>query len=377
MLVFTFLSSGATVRAEVVRFVVAGDSRGASSGINSTILSEIAQATINENADFILFPGDLVTGSSDAGVLMSQLLEWRGVMQPVYDAGIEVYPCRGNHDAGVRWVWDSVFTGEYALPDNGPPGEEFITYAVGQGNMLIVALDQYISINRVNQVWLDSVFAANDRPHVFVFGHAPAFKVRHYDCLDDYPAERDTFWNSLAAEGARAYLCGHDHFYDHARLDDGDGDPDDDLHQYIVGTAGAPLRSDGLYDGVNSLWTPTRVHHEMQFGYVLVEVVGEAVTLTWKHRVTPGVYEATDDVFSYLVVPPCCVVRGDVNNSGGLPDMSDLYFLVEYMFNGGPPPPCSEQANVNGDGLRFPNIADLVYLVDYMFTDGSAPPACQ
>lgn len=30
----------------------------------------------------------------------------------------------------------------------------------------------------------------------FVFGHEPAFKAFHTDCLDDYVIERDTFWNN-------------------------------------------------------------------------------------------------------------------------------------------------------------------------------------
>ena len=35
------------------RFVVTGDTRGGDNGVNTTILSEIVQATIDENADFM------------------------------------------------------------------------------------------------------------------------------------------------------------------------------------------------------------------------------------------------------------------------------------------------------------------------------------
>ena len=55
-------------------------------------------------------------------------------------------------------------------------------------------------------------------------------------------------------------------------------------------------------------------------------------------------------------------------------DISDLVYLVDFMFSGGAAPICLLEANV--DGLGDLDISDLVYLVDYMFTDGPAPTAC-
>lgn len=63
---------------------------------------------------------------------------------------------------------------------------------------------------------------------------------------------------------------------------------------------------------------------------------------------------------------------GDINGDGQGPDVSDLVCLVDYMFNGGPPPPVIAAADVDGSG-GIVNIADLVYLVDYMFMGGPAP----
>ncbi len=64
-------------------------------------------------------------------------------------------------------------------------------------------------------------------------------------------------------------------------------------------------------------------------------------------------------------------VCGDINNSGSGPDIGDLVYLVDFMFNGGPPPPVEAAADV--DGANGIDIADLVYLVDFMFNQGSAP----
>ncbi|MFH1686334.1 MAG: hypothetical protein ABIE70_02280 [bacterium] len=77
----------------------------------------------------------------------------------------------------------------------------------------------------------------------------------------------------------------------------------------------------------------------------------------------------------------CCLLRADINHDGVGPDIGDLVYLVNYMFNGGPPPPCNDpsfgymEADVNGDGVG-PDIGDLVYLVNYMFNGGPAPVPC-
>lgn len=379
-----FLSFGNIITAQAgdtTRFIVTGDSRGSSSGVNNTILSEIVQATLDENAEFILFDGDLVYGSSDSARLQAELMQWRSVVQPLYDAGVGVFPVRGNHDSYNRNVWDIVFSGQYALPDNGPAGEENVTFSYTTKNVLVVGVDEYTNTYRVNQSWIDSLFEANTLPHVFVVGHAPAFKVRHSSCLDDYPSNRNTFWNSLVDEQVKLYFCGHDHFYDHIRLDDGDNDTTNDVHQIIVGTAGAPLYSDGSYNGNNGSWTPQRVHHEASYGYVLVEVNDLDVTLTWKHRVSPGVYEPGGDTWSYAIVfDTCCSgMRGNVN---GDPDdnvlVNDLTYLVSYLFENGPPPACITESNV--DGIFGPagpvDVSDLSYLVAYLFQSGPPPVDC-
>ncbi len=70
----------------------------------------------------------------------------------------------------------------------------------------------------------------------------------------------------------------------------------------------------------------------------------------------------------------CCGTRGDVDHSGTGIDISDLVYLVDYMFNSGPEPICSGEADIDAAGGI--DISDLVYLVDYMFNGGPEPPAC-
>jgi len=81
-------------------------------------------------------------------------------------------------------------------------------------------------------------------------------------------------------------------------------------------------------------------------------------------------------VETLLLPSACCINRGDVNHSGGAvpADISDLTYLSDWMFSGGPQPICMEEANVNG--VDIVDIGDLVYLVDFMFHGGPVPPAC-
>ncbi len=78
-----------------------------------------------------------------------------------------------------------------------------------------------------------------------------------------------------------------------------------------------------------------------------------------------------------FVAGGCCMppIRGNVDyDAGDNIDISDLVYLVDYMFNQGPAPVCLEEADIDATGGI--DISDLVYLVDYMFTGGPAPLAC-
>jgi hypothetical protein len=317
------------------KFIVTCDSRGSDNGIQRTILNELVSEIISQDVDFLLFPGDLVSGYASIGPagFEAQLKEWVEIMEPVYNAAIGVYVSRGNHELMDAWGyvirpdidpadnhttrWLNVFGNdlypEQRLPDNGPASEKYMTYAVTHKNAFIVSLDQYAGINHddvhvVNQKWLDAQLAVNTKPHIFIAGHEPAFGALHSDCLDNMPAERDAFWASIRNAGGRTYFTGHDHFYDHARIDDGDGNPDNDIHQYIIATAGAPIYSwSGPYAGDNSHYTIEQLYHAENYGYVLVEVDDLNVTLTWMQRQTndpsvPGMYQA-GEVWSYSVTP--------------------------------------------------------------------------
>ncbi len=74
----------------------------------------------------------------------------------------------------------------------------------------------------------------------------------------------------------------------------------------------------------------------------------------------------------------CCLGdRGNIDNSpDDVADITDLIYLVDYMFGGGPGPVCEEEANVDGSVDGVVDISDVIYFVDWMFGSGPPPPSC-
>ena len=286
---------------ENTRFIVVSDMHHYSPADNfkETIFFEIVQAAISEQIDFIFFTGDLIITPLSENIPIDSLFkDWRYVLETLGSNGIKVYACRGNNDVS-REAWDSLFTGDYTFPANGPEDEKNITYTLEYNNILFIALDQYINPHRINQEWLNGILKSSTRQHIFVAGHEPAFKLLQSNCMGAYPEKRNIFWERLIAAGVKIYFCGHDHFYDHTIIDNGDGNTHNDVHQVIAGTAGQ-LHSDAAYDGDNGRWTPVRLFHEKENGYVLVDVQGGEVKLTWKKRIEANVFADGGDSYTFL-----------------------------------------------------------------------------
>jgi predicted phosphodiesterase len=285
----------------VDRFMVVGDMHHYSpaADLKQTLLYELALAAIDEEVDFVFFPGDLVIRSfRTPEEEESYLKDWRFVLDTLGFHNIRVFACRGNNDYS-REAWDSLFSGPYSLPANGPETEKNITYILEYDNLCLVAMDLYTDAHKVNQEWLDEVLSGVNAENLFVAGHEAAFKVSMTNMMNMFPEERNRFWESLEEAGAEAYLCGHDHFYDRSVIDNGDGDPGNDVQQVIVGTGGGGFQVDGEYNGDNGTWTPVRQFHEAEYGYLLVELNGEDAEITWKHRVGPHEFEYGGDSFTF------------------------------------------------------------------------------
>jgi hypothetical protein len=65
------------------------------------------------------------------------------------------------------------------------------------------------------------------------------------------------------------------------------------------------------------------------------------------------------------------IQRGDAN-CDGLRNISDIVYLICYLFKGGTPPPLLKAGDFNCDGKT--TVTDVLYLLNYLFKGGPPPP---
>lgn len=315
--------AGGVAEEQSWKFVVLCDTRsnpcdadGGVKGINADALGKVAAAVAAEKAELVLVPGDMVLGNGYACKTPqpppdppeSQFRAWRLAMKPVYDAGAKVLPLRGNHEMdrdAIMSDWSScrkrvpieskimdayrlVFNDPY-IPANGPRKQKGLTYSLPHKNALFVGFDEITDQFQVDQKWFDQILAKGKRRHLFVFGHYPAFAVKHKDCLACYGEARNRFWDAIGKAGGRLYFCGHDHFYDRASIPDGKGRL---IQQVLVGNGGAPFSSDK--DGYPDPKVKREEHIENAYGYVVVTVNGDSVSAKLKALDPAGAWRNAD-----------------------------------------------------------------------------------
>jgi calcineurin-like phosphoesterase family protein len=301
--------------AHTLTLVVAGDGRSDPSAkpprpedrdcLNAAITAEMRDAVLKEKASALMWTGDLVYGAYkdlQCPSLESQLDSWVAIMEPLWKEGVQVLPVRGNHEAFSRdgeEAWKAVFRGRHKLPKTGPAGAKGFTYWITIENVLILGIDQYAYADEISPVpWVRETLKAHQQQHVFAFGHEMAFMSgRHRDNLSVNAQNRDDLMNVLIGAGSKAFFAGHDHFYDHLIARGKTGT----IHQFVAGTAGAPLYPDDGYVQQNPGWTTERVLHlpkagdpGIVYGYITIVIEGPKATITFKGRTAPGRYEPMD-----------------------------------------------------------------------------------
>jgi len=106
--------------------------------------------------------------------------------------------------------------------------------------------------------------------------------------------------------------------------------------------------------------------------FVLTSVLGQSVT----GPVSGNQLYLQQGFLQQFELPwACCLARGDIDHDGFPTLITDVVYLVDWMFTGGPEPPCVYEVDLDGDG-EFPDMSDVVYLVSYLFQGGPAPIAC-
>jgi hypothetical protein len=146
------------------------------------------------------------------------------------------------------------------------------------------------------------------------------------------------------------------------------GPPEDPLLFAAVGFGDSRLLpgDSGLYcrmfyhvSGPGTLTFRTAVHSS--WGPTSMIAIVDPVSINWPAAGEVGSFNVTE-------VPP---QRGDINCDDRR-NVTDIIYLINYLFKDGPAPSFIETGDVNCDGKV--TISDAVYLVNYLFKGG--PPPC-
>lgn len=264
-----------SLNAQPFKFAAMSDSRGSDNGVNSAILSALANhlVTTQPEAKFLLFAGDLVNGNKvDPEKTKQELLHWKNVMKPIYENPNMIWPkiwlTVGNHEVqhrddekNFKEIFPNVFM-------NGPNDEKGLTYSFdyNQAHFVFVTSDRWYygapddtsddkrDWHYVKHLdWLENdLKSAKQRgaKWIFISSHEPAFPVGGHlrDALPNlglnlklpldstriwYLNQRNEFWRILKENNVTAYVCGHEHLYARQSVEG--------VHQVIVGSCGAPL----------------------------------------------------------------------------------------------------------------------------------------
>ncbi|WP_346886194.1 metallophosphoesterase family protein [Clostridium sp. UBA4395] len=272
------------------RFIVMADSRGKEGGINEEVFRNILEEIIDlyPQPDYIIFPGDLVSGSRKDNKLIGQLQKFKDVFSDYYPIEI-LLPTVGNHEVSSEPEDDSrekIFAEVFSefQADEFLEGYNRTAYYVDIGNIRLIVLNSFHP-GESNQIkgrqiqWFERV-SSEPGMRKLVFVHSPAFPTGHHieSALNRFPEQRDKFWSIVDKNNIDLFFAGHEHNYSR-RVIDSSFSTDEytferAINQIVTGGAGAPLR-DVFEDNIGIVVPPTPVYH-----YVIVDVYGDNLTIT-------------------------------------------------------------------------------------------------
>jgi len=130
---------------------------------------------------------------------------------------VPIFNTTSNHntyDLESERIYREVFPN---TPQNGPPGQEGLSYYVHQGDLLLVCINTSFSglggDGHVESEWLERVLSSHvDVAYKLVAGHFPIHAVNGYGRYPHWrvvPQEGEPFWKVLVRHGVLTYLCSH------------------------------------------------------------------------------------------------------------------------------------------------------------------------
>jgi len=312
-------------------FVIAafGDNRS-----DSLAHQEVVNAMLTYTPDFVLNTGDLVYDGKE-------ITQWNTFfnIEKNLMANSPYMPVVGNHEDPEDE--ECKFYYLFELPGN----EKW--YSFDYENVHFIGLDTETNLYGEQRTWLiNDLQEVSQNPDIdwkIVFLHRPPYSSGSHGSQMDV---RNAWCPLFEEYGVDLVFAGHDHDYERTI-------PINGVIYIVTGGGGAPLYGVG-----HSSWT---AYSESTHHFVLVSVEEDTLSLQ--------AIRSNNTLMDTLTLYRIC---GDINNDGSI-TISDVLYLANYLFGGGPPPLHISTSDVNGDGTV--DFSDLTYLMNYL-VGGGPPPEC-
>lgn len=354
-----------TAQPDSIRFAAFGDY-----GTNSSREQAVADLVATFAPDFIITTGDNSYGATPIDDNIGKYYAaYIGAYTGAYGPGADTnrfFPSAGNHDYSDGAGF-SAYLAYFTLPGADIAGsmtsgnERYYDFAIGPVEFFAINSNSEepdgVTSTSIQAQWLQMRLSLSTAPWKIVYMHHPPYSsssVHGSEVVMQWPYED---W------GVTAVLTGHDHTYERiVRDDNGDGRV---LPYFVTGLGGRTP-----YSFSSTFVSGSEAHYNADNGSLIIDATPERISFYFYSVADGGTL-----VDSYSIAKCCTGMRGNVNDDVAESiDISDVTFLVTYMFREGAAPPCPEEADIDGvDGI---DVADLAALIGYMFKSGPPPDMC-
>lgn len=184
------------------RFLYIGDLQSGIMAHGSRLLRTAALTA--PDARFIVHAGDLVTDP-----LNDQLWhEWYAAAGWIYRT-IPSFPTPGNHDLGNK-ATDKTWRPQFALPRNGPSGQEELSFYTDYQGVRLVSLNGNAYDDPAQLKWLETALSVGPGMWKIIVTHQPLYSTGQNR---DSTRRRELLMPLFDKHGVDLVLQGHDHTY--------------------------------------------------------------------------------------------------------------------------------------------------------------------
>jgi hypothetical protein len=261
-------------------------------GMNKELLEYLCAQilALKPKPDMVFFLGDMVTRAcypDGNGNLHRFLPDWKDIMKPLPENGINVYVAVGNRDlyGPGGWPPEKAYEGEFQayfseppfdIPDNGPDNYKRLAYSFTHDNAFFVVLDTFgfksdgtnwdNGLDEEQLNWFSDQARNSDAKFKFVLSHGPAFSPQGWPVH----SSMRTMWGIMEEFNFTAYFCGHEHTFSRWLI----GKSEDpaitrDMTQTLTGSAGSYPDDPSSFTNKEIL---KKAHVWAGYNYVVVDV---------------------------------------------------------------------------------------------------------